>query len=420
MSEEKKKVPKLRFPGFYGQWEERKLGEIADFSKGQGYSKSDLLDHGTPIILYGRLYTKYQTCISEVDTFANPQNGSVYSTGNEIIVPASGETAEDIARASAVIKPGILLGADLNIIYPNCDINTVFLALAISSGWCQKELAKKAQGKSIVHLHNSDLRGVKIYYPCRAEQKKIVDILESVDKLIECQQHEMSRVKKIKKGLLQKMFPQKDKGFPDVRFPDFTDKWEQRKLSELNVFFSDGNYGESYPKPEDLTNSSNGIPFLTGRNLKDGSFDLRGASYITKKKHSELKSGHLALDDVVIAVRGTLGALGYVNQENVDWNINSQLAIIRTDKKSVIGNYLIQYMLSNKAQTELLSKATGSALKQLPIGQLKDFEIPFISLAEQREISAFFHCFDSLIALHQRKLEHFQKLKHGLLQQLFI
>ena len=91
--------------------------DIAEYSKGNGYSKSDLTESGTPIILYGRLYTKYQFVINEVDTFAIPKASAVYSQGNEVIIPASGETAEDIARASAVENLG-LLGGDLNILRP--------------------------------------------------------------------------------------------------------------------------------------------------------------------------------------------------------------------------------------------------------------------------------------------------------------
>ena len=109
-------VPEIRFKGFTDPWEQRKLGEIAVFSKGVGYSKNDLCEEGTPIILYGRLYTKYETCIFDVDTFVKEKAGSVYSKGGEVIVPASGETAEDISIASVVVKPGILLGGDLNIV----------------------------------------------------------------------------------------------------------------------------------------------------------------------------------------------------------------------------------------------------------------------------------------------------------------
>ena len=165
-------------------WEQRKAIDIADYSKGNGYSKGDLADAGTPIILYGRLYTKYQFAISEVDTFAVPRNGAVYSQGNEVIVPASGETAEDIARASAVEKSGVLLGGDLNILRPFDFMNPLFLALAISNGEPQKELAKKAQGKSVVHIHNTDIQEVTIAYPSKTEQDRIVSVFRQLDNLI--------------------------------------------------------------------------------------------------------------------------------------------------------------------------------------------------------------------------------------------
>ena len=184
----KEKSKKFRY--IKNAWEQRKAIDIADYSKGNGYSKGDLTDAGTPIILYGRLYTKYQFAISEVDTFAVPRNGAVYSQGNEVIVPASGETAEDIARASAVEKSGVLLGGDLNILRPFDFINPLFLALAISNGEPQKELAKKAQGKSVVHIHNTDIQEVTIAYPSRTEQDRIVSVFRQLDNLITLHQCE--------------------------------------------------------------------------------------------------------------------------------------------------------------------------------------------------------------------------------------
>lgn len=200
------KVPEIRFDGFTYDWEQRKAIDIADYSKGNGYSKGDLTDAGTPIILYGRLYTKYQFAISEVDTFAVPRNGAVYSQGNEVIVPASGETAEDIARASAVEKSGVLLGGDLNILRPFDFINPLFLALAISNGEPQKELAKKAQGKSVVHIHNTDIQEVTIAYPSRTEQDRIVSVFRQLDNLITLHQRKCDELKKMKKFMLQNMF----------------------------------------------------------------------------------------------------------------------------------------------------------------------------------------------------------------------
>lgn len=206
---------------------------------------------------------------------------------------------------------------------------------------------------------------------------------------------------------------------PKIRFKGFTKDWEQRKLGATNTFFTDGNYGEAYPKSSDMTDSGSGVPFLTGGNLKDGKLSLDGASYITPEKHSKLTSGHLLEDDIVIAVRGSLGALGYVNTDNSGWNINSQLAILRTDKSELYGKFLIQYLLSWTGQNELLKRQTGSALKQLPIGAIKDVEVPITSIAEQEKIGEYFDSVDHLITLHQRKCEQTKKLKKYMLQKMF-
>lgn len=204
--EKDKATPMYRLSEFTEPWEQRKAVDIAEYSKGNGYSKSDLTESGTPIILYGRLYTKYQFVINEVDTFAIPKASAVYSQGNEVIIPASGETAEDIARASAVEKPGVLLGGDLNILRPFDFINPSFLALAISSGEPQKELEKRAQGKSVVHIHNSDIQEINISYPARIEQDQIVAIFRRLDRLITLHQRELELFTKYKSGLLQQLF----------------------------------------------------------------------------------------------------------------------------------------------------------------------------------------------------------------------
>ena len=173
-------------------WEQRKLGEMVQFSKGSGYSKGDLKEAGTPIILYGRLYTKYETVISDVDTFADVKAGSVYSRGGEVIVPASGETAEDISIASVVEKPGVLLGGDLNIITPPTDLDSAFLAISISNGKPHNDMAKMAQGKSVVHLHNTDLEKIVLTFPSHEEQVKISAYFKRIDTLITLHQRKES------------------------------------------------------------------------------------------------------------------------------------------------------------------------------------------------------------------------------------
>jgi type I restriction enzyme S subunit len=176
--------PEIRFPGFADAWEQRKLGDVAEFSKGHGYSKDDLRGEGDPIILYGRLYTDYEAVVSSVDTYATKKANSILSQGGDIIIPASGETAEDIARASVVETPGIILGGDLNVVRLRTSFAPEFVAREISNGACQKELSKKAQGKSVVHIHSSDLQEVILKYPALSEQRRIGAFFASLDDLI--------------------------------------------------------------------------------------------------------------------------------------------------------------------------------------------------------------------------------------------
>lgn len=177
---------KCQYRGLYGylSWEQRKLGELCTISKGHGYSKADIRDAGTPLILYGRLYTQYESRIENVDTFAVEQEGSLLSKGNEVIVPASGETAEDIAVASSVRRSGIIFGGDLNVVTPVSKLDPDYIALAITYSKAHDDLAKRAQGKSVVHVHGNDIAEVEIPYPSESEQKRISTVVLGLDNLI--------------------------------------------------------------------------------------------------------------------------------------------------------------------------------------------------------------------------------------------
>lgn len=200
-------VPKIRFKGFEGEWKKVKLGDIAKFTKGQGYSKSDLKETGQPIILYGRMYTKYQFVIDEVDTFANLKDASILSEGDEIIMPASGETPEDIACASAVLAKDIILGGDLNIMHFDLTkISTPYIALVITYSKTHHDLSKCAQGKSVVHLHNGAISRATISLPSLAEQQGIASYFTSLDRQISLQSQRLKKLKQIKSACLDKMF----------------------------------------------------------------------------------------------------------------------------------------------------------------------------------------------------------------------
>ena len=198
--------PEIRFAGFTDPWEQRKLGELCTFSKGHGYSKADIRDAGTPLILYGRLYTQYESRIEEVNTFTVEQDGSILSRGNEVIVPASGETAEDIAVASSVRRSGIILGGDLNVVTSTGRLDPDYTALAITYSKAHDDLARRAQGKSVVHVHGNDIAEVEISYPSESEQKRISSVVLNLDSLITLHQRKLELLRNTKKSLLERMF----------------------------------------------------------------------------------------------------------------------------------------------------------------------------------------------------------------------
>ena len=198
--------PSLRFPEFTGEWKEERLSEIADIYKGAGISKDQLSDNGEPCILYGELYTKYKTeTITEVISRTDIDNTKlVRSKANDVIIPCSGETAEDIATARCVIKDGILLGGDLNIIrLHNYDGSFVSYQL---NGKRKYDIAKVAQGVSVVHLYGEHLKGVKTVNPYLAEQKKISRFLSLLDERIAVQNRLIEDLKKLMCAVSNKLF----------------------------------------------------------------------------------------------------------------------------------------------------------------------------------------------------------------------
>mgnify|MGYP000163482499 CR=1 FL=1 len=198
-------VPNLRFPEFQGEWEEERLADIADLYKGTGISKDQLSDDGEPCILYGELYTKYKSeTIREVISKTNIDNTKlVRSKANDVIIPCSGETAEDIATARCVLNGNILLGGDLNIIRLH-GYDGAFMSYQLN-GRRKYDIAKVAQGVSVVHLYGEHLKGVKTINPCLEEQKKIAKLLSLLDERIATQNKIIDKLQSLIKGIAQKI-----------------------------------------------------------------------------------------------------------------------------------------------------------------------------------------------------------------------
>ena len=189
----------------YADWEEKKLGEVAKFSKGKGISKSEVCEDGiNECIRYGELYTRYGEVIQNIFSKTNFDiNKAVISQANDVIIPASGETQIDIATASCVMKSGVILGGDLNII--RSKNNGIFLSYYLNSAR-KLDIANLAQGISVVHLYSSQLSLLNLSLPCLEEQQKIANFLSNIDVKIENTNQEINKMQNFKKGLLQQMF----------------------------------------------------------------------------------------------------------------------------------------------------------------------------------------------------------------------
>jgi type I restriction enzyme S subunit len=201
-------TPRLRFPEFRGEgeWEVKKVSEVSEIYKGRGISKSDIVADGNQLcIRYGELYTLYGEVIKKVVSRTNTPTSTLFlSKKNDVIIPSSGETKIDIATASCVTLDNIALGGDLNVIRTR--LNGIFLSYYLN-GPLKYEIAKKAQGDTVVHLYPIHLEQLYIAFPDTPEQQKIAACLTSLDELIKAQTQKIEALKTHKQGLMQQLFP---------------------------------------------------------------------------------------------------------------------------------------------------------------------------------------------------------------------
>ena len=199
-------VPHLRFPEFNGEWEKKRISEFCTLLKGTGISKDQLSTNGNPCILYGELYTKYKAeIINEVLSCTElDANTLVKSKVNDVIIPCSGETAIDIATARYVPFDDVLLGGDLNILRSN-KVNGSFLAYQLN-GKRKYDIARVAQGVSVVHLYGEHLKNIVISLPVIEEQQKISRLLHLLDERIATQNKIIEDLKKLKSAIRKKIF----------------------------------------------------------------------------------------------------------------------------------------------------------------------------------------------------------------------
>lgn len=407
MNKELKKtaVPRLRFPEFRKAeaWEEKGFENVAIFLKGKGISKSEVVPNGKlPCIRYGELYTKYGETIKEVVSFTNlDKSDLVLSQANDVIIPASGETKEDIATASCVIESGIALGGDLNII--RTKISGLFLSYYLNNVK-KKEIAQLAQGISVVHLYPAQLQKLKINVPQPAEQTKLATFLTTLDTLISAESEKLRALQAHKKGLMQMLFPAAGETVPRVRFGEFEGEWEERKLGDKDVaVFVKEKTPLSKLKLETYISTENLLP------------DYAGVSVCSKLPPSGSFTSFKTGDILTSNIRPYLKKVWFATKDGAASN---DVFVIRACDK--ISNQFLSFLLKNDDFINYVMK--GAKGLKMPRGDkslIEEYRIALPDKAEQQKIATTLTALDTLLAAQSEKLAALKQQKKGLMQQLF-
>ena len=354
------------------------MSDIADLSKGIGISKDQLSADGEPCILYGELYTKYKSeTIKEVISKTNIDNTKlVKSKANDVIIPCSGETAEEIATARCVLKDDILLGGDLNIIRLH-GYDGSFMSYQLN-GKRKYDIAKVAQGVSVVHLYGEHLKNIKTINPSLNEQKKIANLLSLLDERISTQNKIIDKLQSLIKG---------------IRYDIFNDiQGEELALSNIADIY----------QPQTISSSD----------LTTEGYWVYGANGIIGK----YKEYNHETEQICITCRGnTCGTVNYT-QPKV-W-ITGNSMVINTDKyqRQVNKRFLFHYLSSYNFN----SIVSGSGQPQIVRTPLEKIKVVLPTIEKQVRIANSIDIVSEKIDTESLVLRLLENQKQYLLRQMFI
>ena len=373
-------VPNLRFPEFSGEWDNGTLQSVATLSKGTGISKDQLSEEGQPCILYGELYTKYRSEIIDIiisKTDIDPKK-LVTSQSNDVIIPCSGESAVDIATARCVKQSNILLGGDLNIIRLKGEHDGSFFAYQLN-GRRKYDIAKVAQGVSVVHLYGEHLKGVKVNYPSAAEQKKISSLLALIDQRIETQKKIIEKYESLIRGLYHSVF---NRQASTMRLKDVVSvvKGKQVNVEELLE------HGKYY--------------VMNGGTEPSGYLDACNTPANT------------------ISISEGGNSCGYV-QYNAEpfWSGGHCYSLIQ---KGQSVNYQYLYHFLKYKERDIMALRIGSGLPNVQKKDLEIFEIRVLPTKQQNRVADILEDVSAKCDLEKRILQRWQCQKSYLLRNLFI
>lgn len=405
MTEEKKSmVPKLRFPEFTETWEQRKLEDCATIIMGQSPKSenytNDPKDH---ILVQGNADLKNGQVAPRVWTTEVTKIGKVGDIILSVRAPVGevGKTAYDV-----------VLGRGVAAIRGNDFLLQTLLKLKECKYW-----GKVSAGSTFDSITSEILKSTLISMPAIEEQIKIGDFLSSVDKLITLHQRKLDVLNKLKKYLLQKMFPENGQLIPELRFPAFSGAWEQRKLSE--IVRMNARIGWQNLRQSEFLDDGDFL-LITGADFKNGRVNFGTCHYIAKERFDQDPKIQVEEGSILLTKDGTIGKVALVDKLSKPATLNAGVYNIVPKNRVVESRFLFQYLSAPFLLDYVNKAATGGTIKHLNQSILVDFPVSFPSVAEQEKIGKFLEGIDHVTTLHQRKLEGLRKLKKSLLQQMFV
>ncbi|QHW36724.1 restriction endonuclease subunit S [Staphylococcus ursi] len=408
MTHPNKNVPELRFPEFEGEWEENRLETLVNFSKGKLLGKKDLSEDGSyPCILYGELYTKYGAIINTIQSRTNVNPNKLKKAGNnQVLIPSSGETVEDIATASAInVNDDVYIGGDLNILTPKKDDGR-FISLSLNSvnKW---NVSRFAQGKTVVHLYNSDLKNLKINIPVQfEEQQKTGDFFSKLDHQIELEEQKLALLEEQKEGYMQKIFSQ------ELRFKDDNgNDYPEWAIKSFQFFMN---------KPKELEKGMN----LNKNQLLTVKLNVNGVSNANTNR--ALKMGatvyykRFASQFIYGKQNFFNGAFSIIPNEFNGFYSSGDVPALDIDYSKINADYFINYISRKNYYERMESFSSGTGSKRIHEDTLLSFKIKLPVLVEQQKIGEFFNKLDQQIEVQCKKIGLLKQRKHGLLQKMFV
>ena len=421
MKDNQAKYPQLRFKGFTDPWEQRKLGNLGlNISDGDWIEKQHIFENGQ--------YRIIQTGNIGVDEYLDkPQNAKYFRQEDFNQLKANEIFPGDIVvcrladpAGRAVILPNIgkqmVTSVDVAILRPSSRISFRFLVSQLNNPRNLKQVQIMASGSTRTRISRKNLEREIIQLPNINEQKKIGSFFSILNSTIALHQRKLAKLKELKQGYLQKLFPQNGSKFPQLRFAGFADAWEQRKLGNLGLNISDGDWIE---KQHIFENGQYRI-IQTGNIGVDEYLDKpQNAKYFRQEDFNQLKANEIFPGDIVVCrladPAGRAVILPNIGKQMVT---SVDVAILRPSSR-ISFRFLVSQLNNPRNLKQVQIMASGSTRTRISRKNLEREIIQLPNINEQKKIGSFFSILNSTIALHQRKLEKLQELKKGYLRKMF-